>query len=89
MTLAVNLENHLREKHDLPDDFKFFRWVCMPLDGPTIYYELEGGLVNAVYKSGRRKGRPNYSKTTSRQKFRVTVEEYDRLFPVLSEVKVK
>jgi hypothetical protein len=81
MSLAENIENHLRQKHDLPDEFAFFRWVCMPLDGPTIYYELEGGIVNSVYKSGPRKGTPKYSEATNRQKFRITVDEYKRLFP--------
>lgn len=80
MSLATNIENHFRQKHCLPDDFKFFRWVCMPLDGPTIYYEIEGGVVNSVYRSGPRKGRPNYSRSTGRQTFRMTVEEYHRLF---------
>ena len=80
MSLAKNLDNHFRKKHDLPEDFRFFRWQCMPLDGPTIYFELEGGIVKSVYKSGKRKGRPNYSKATDRQTFRMTVEEYDRLF---------
>ena len=81
MSLAENLDNHFRQKHDLPDSFKFFRWQCLPLDGPTIYFELEGGIVESVYKSGKRRGRPNYSKATNRQTFRMTVEEYDRMFP--------
>lgn len=78
--LARNIEAHLRQKHSLPEAFKFFRWECLPLDGPTIYYEVEGGIVDSVYKSGKRKGRPNYSKAKERQVFRVTVEEYERLF---------
>jgi hypothetical protein len=81
MNLAENLNNPFRQKHDLPDEFKFFRWECMPLDGPTIYYEIEGGIVSSVYRSGPRKGRPNYSKSTDRKTFRMTVEEYGRLFP--------
>ncbi len=80
MSLANNIETHLRQKHSLPESFRFFRWMCLPLDGPTIYYECEGGIVDSVYKSGPRKGRPNYSKATNRQTFRMTVEEYDRLF---------
>ena len=81
MSLAENIEGHFRQKHNLPDDFKFFRWVCMPLDGPTIYYEVEGGIVKTAYRSGRRKGMPKYSEATNRQTFRITVEEYGRLFP--------
>lgn len=80
MSTAKNLESHFRQKHSLPDDFKFFRWQCMPEDGPTIYFELEGGIVQSVYRSGKRKGRPNYSKAINRQTFRMTTEEYDRLF---------
>jgi hypothetical protein len=81
MSLAENLDNHFRQKYDLPDEFKFFRWECLPLNGPTIYFEVEGGIVTSVYKSGKRKGRPNYIKATNRKTFRMTVEEYDRLFP--------
>lgn len=80
MSVASNIETYLRKKHSLPANFKFFRWQCMPLDGPTIYYEVEGGIVDAVFKSGPRKGRPNYGKSTNRQTFRMTAEEYDRLF---------
>lgn len=84
MSLAENLDNYFRQKHNLPDSFRFFRWLCLPLDGPTIYFELEGGIVDTVYKSGPRKGRPNYSKAKDRQVFRMTVEEYDRLFGTVS-----
>jgi len=80
MSLIVNLENYFRQKHSLPENFQFFRWSCLPLDGPAIYYELEGGLANSVYKSGPRKGRTNHAKSTNIQKFRMTVDEYRRLF---------
>ena len=80
MGLAENLENHFRQTHSLPDSFKFWRWEMLPIGGPPIYYELEGGVVNSVCKSGPRKGRPNYRKATDIRTFRMTVEEYQRLF---------
>lgn len=81
MRLINNIESHLRKKHGLPENFLFFRWQVLPDDGPAIYYEVEGGIVTSTYKSGPRKGSPNYSKATDRKLFRMTVEQYRQLFP--------
>ena len=78
-SLASMLEEHIRCQHALPQNFMFFRWECLPHGGPTIYYELEGGVVETAYRSGPRKGRPNYSKAKQRRVFRVTEHEYKQL----------
>lgn len=76
MQIAGIIEWALRRKHSLPDTFKFFRWQCMPPNAKeTIYYELEGGIPQANFKSGPRKGRPNYSTCTDRMTLRVTAPE--------------
>ncbi len=80
MSVIKNIDIYLRQKHCLSDDFKFFKWICMPLDGQTIYYEVEGGIVDSLYRSGPRKGRPNYRKAREKQVFRVTVEEYRAVY---------
>lgn len=75
MRITSILEWALRRKHSLPDTFKFYRWTCMPPTGETIYYEMEGGIPQRVYKRGPRKGRPNYSTCIDVQTLRVTVPE--------------
>lgn len=80
MSLAENLEKHFREKHQLPDNFAFFRWSCLPEDGEVLYYEVEGGIVSEKFKSGPRRGTWNFSKATQRKVFRITVEDYKRIF---------
>lgn len=82
MSLAANLESYFRREYSIPEEFKFFRWECLPHDGPTIYYELEGGIVREFYKSGPRKGEPKYSTATDRQTFRMTKRAYDMEFKV-------
>jgi hypothetical protein len=81
MSTAQNLDNHFRQLHNLPDNFRFFRWSCMPEDGPVFYFELEGGIVTKFYRSGPRKGKPNYNKVTDRRTFRILASEYNALFP--------
>lgn len=51
----------------------------MPLDGPTIYYELQGGICE-LFERGPRKGKPNYSTAKETKVFWMTVDEYRKLF---------
>jgi hypothetical protein len=53
----------------------------MPEDGPVFYFELEGGIVKKFYRSGPRKGKPNYNEVTDRRTFRILASEYNALFP--------
>lgn len=55
------LESQAREKAGMPPTWLAYRWACMPPGHPeTLYYEVEGIVTTATYKSGPRKGRPNY-----------------------------
>jgi hypothetical protein len=69
------IEAHLRKLHKLPDEFRFYRFSVHPgAGGPVIYHELEGGIV-PQYQRGPNKGKLNYKKVGSVQRFYVRVEE--------------
>lgn len=72
------IERRLRVEHSLPENFHFYKWECFPHNGKTIYVEYTGAIVNAVYKSGPKKGQPNFSKSTGDREFQVTMEQEAR-----------
>lgn len=74
MSMIEVIERRLRKDNGLIESFKFFRWECFPKTKEVIYYELEGGVC-VPFKSGKRKGQPNYRKATERKSFVVTVEQ--------------
>lgn len=73
MNLKV-IEARLRREYELPDDFKFYAWKCYPPGSDTIYVEFKGAICTEVYKSGPRKGRTNYQKSTGEREFHVPVD---------------
>ena len=76
MQIAGIIEWALRKKYSLSDAFQFFSWQCMPHGAKeVIYYELAGGVPQAKFKSGPRKGRWNYSTCIDRMTLRVTAPE--------------
>lgn len=74
MKLSV-IERRLRAGHSLPQSFLFYKWECFPDGRNTIYVQFTGAVVEHVYKSGPRKGKPNFNKATQQQEFHVTVEQ--------------
>lgn len=74
MNLRI-IEDRLRQEYSLPDGFEFWKWKCFPESGgETIYVEFTGGVV-PPFKSGPRKGKPNYRNATGNRVFNVTVEQ--------------
>lgn len=74
MNLNV-IERRLKREHGLPENFEFWRWECFPKMAETIYIEFEGGEIQAKFKSGPRKGRPNYRTAINRRTFAVTIDK--------------
>lgn len=69
------MEWRLRKANALPSDFAFFSWECFPKRADRLLYvELRGGVC-PLYKSGKNKGRPNYSKSEREMTFCVTPDE--------------
>ena len=61
MSLSI-IERHLREKHSLPDDFRFYRYMRGP-DGVPVsdcFFTQLWGVCCPLKKSGKWKGRPNW-----------------------------
>ena len=79
MSTLDEIEAALRKKHALPDDFRFFRWACMPEDGPTIYYECRGAVPVEWYQRGPRKGSVKSYRPGSVRSLRLTVEEFRQM----------
>jgi hypothetical protein len=71
------IEEHLRKLHNLPAEFRFYRFSVHPDFGPVIY-ELEGGVVPLITR-GVNKGKPNWKKRTDVQRFIVKVEEIKKI----------
>lgn len=79
MSKLDDIEAALRKKHALPDDFRFFRWACLPEDGPTLYYECEGAVPVEWFQRGPRKGKVKSYELGSERKLRLTVEEFRKM----------
>lgn len=78
MTLKI-LENHLRKKHALPDDFHFYGWEWLA-NGKERFsiLKLDGGICQPL-RSGKRKGKPNYKTMTGQLTFFSTIREMEDL----------
>jgi hypothetical protein len=71
-------EERLRRDHNLPSDFVFYSWACMPKDSErVIYYEFKGGCYPLV-KTGKRAGKPNYRNGTGKRTFQITIPESEQ-----------
>jgi hypothetical protein len=68
------IEEHLRKLHNLPAEFRFYRFSVHPDTGPVIYHQIEGGIVPLITR-GVNKGKPNWKKRADVQRFIVKVEE--------------
>jgi hypothetical protein len=69
------MEQRLRRDYGLPDDFVFYRWECFPKSAERVlYYELEGARCPLV-RTGKRKGKPNFTKKSDVREFQVTPSE--------------
>ena len=68
------IEDRLREENQLPPAFAFWKWECFPKRHETIYVEFNGGECPLITR-GKRKGKPNYRKSTNEKTFIVTVEQ--------------
>ena len=68
----------LRQRHNLPNEFQFFRYECFPKCGNTIYVEIEGGFPT-LYKRGEKTGTPNWKKMPrdTCRTFVITIHEYE------------
>lgn len=58
MNLRI-IEERLRREHNLPDDFYFYRWESHGPPGESWGTTFEGREC-PLFKSGPRKGKPNY-----------------------------
>ena len=60
------LAEHAKEVNGLPANWKVFHYKCLPnVEGrhtKTTHYQLTGAVCDAVYQSGRHKGRTNWAK---------------------------
>lgn len=67
----VNLyEEHAREKAGMPPEWQLFRWECFPKTadpGEFLYVEVTGAVALQKFTKGRRKGQPNWGKSSSRK----------------------
>ena len=72
-------EEYLRVKHELPEGFEFYAWAYLPVCKDPFYVEFRGCVPNGVFKSGPRKGRPNFAKGTDDRTLNFQCSEYDQV----------
>lgn len=72
------LEARLRKENNLPESFAFFRWECFPQDGGECMYVTLTGAECPLLKTGKRKGKPNYSKGINKRSFNVSVDKAEQ-----------
>lgn len=63
MNLKI-IETVLREKHSLPEAFRFYRWEVLPANaqnGQYTHTQLSGSVVTKLIARGPRKGQPNWN----------------------------
>jgi hypothetical protein len=62
MTIEI-IEQRLRNVEKLPEEFQFYRWESLPHDASErTHMQFSGGVTRETFKSGPRKGQPNWSK---------------------------
>ncbi len=81
MNFAI-IHDCLREKHALPSEFEFYSWAMGPSDARPeewFFATIKGCLVDARFKSGKRKGEANYKKCSDHRTFHVQVSDAEIL----------
>jgi hypothetical protein len=68
------LELQAREKLKMPPEWKAFLFECLPEQGPTQVFKVEGSIPG-VHARGKRKGEPDYRNGEKRATAYITIEE--------------
>jgi len=78
MAFIDRVEQNALERNPQPEGFAFYRWSCMPHQGPTLYYEVSGAIA-PLLKSGPNKGRHNWKRMdkATKRTFIIPVADQD------------